>query len=194
MTQLSENTLEVTTTSPELDVSQTVVELDITTDDNQLTITSVSQTLEVQQPDTHQLVVDSSPLELELTPDAMVVNQTFTSGGEALEATAGEALGGHRAVYIDNGQAFYASASDTSIPGQVVGITTQAAAAGGSVNIRFVGALDEAGWSFAPGPVYVGINGVLTQTRPTSGWVMNIGVAVTPTRLLINKTMTIEVS
>ena len=109
-------------------------------------------------------------------------------------AVAGESLGGHRAVYIDNNEAFYASASDTAIPGQVVGVTTQAAVTGGNVDIRFAGTLDESSWSFAPGPVYVGQDGVLVQTRPTTGWVLNIGVAVTPTRLLIHKTMTIEVS
>lgn len=193
--EVTENnqTAEFNVTEQTVDISQVIQTLEISQTDTALELNETSQTLEILSPATNSLELVNQAAELTIIPDAFILNQSFTSGNEALEVTAGEALGGHRAVYVANGQAFLADNADNTIAGQVIGLTTAASSAGAPATIRFAGTLDESGWEFTPGPVYVGPSGTLTQTRPATGWVLNIGVAVTPTRLLIHKTMSIEV-
>ena len=113
--------------------------------------------------------------------DARVVSQI----------TAGEDIGGHRAVIISGGQAFHADHTDTTQIGQYAGITSGAATTGNPVTVHHDGELEEASWTWTPGPIYVSTNGTLTQTKPTTGWIMNAAVALTATRILIQKTVTL---
>lgn len=104
----------------------------------------------------------------------------------AIALVAGEALGGHRAVYVaSDGSARHASAS---LPAQAValaGITTGAAALGETASVQTAGRIVEPSWTWTPGPVYLGESGLLTQTPPTTGAVKEIGVALAATELLI---------
>jgi hypothetical protein len=102
--------------------------------------------------------------------------------GEAIlrEAVAGAALGGHRAVYVEAGVANYASADNATSAAMCVGITRAAAVQGAAALIITAGLITEPSWSWAAGPVYLGINGALTQTAPTSGSLVRIGIATSP--------------
>ena len=69
---------------------------------------------------------------------------------------------------------------------EVLGITTTATGASGeTVFVQTAGELSDSSFSFLPGPVFVGANGSLTQNPPTTGAVLQVGVAVTLTSLLI---------
>lgn len=109
------------------------------------------------------------------------------SAGLSLSMTAGESLGGHRAVRIATGNlAVYASASQPSTVSSVVGITSGAAALGDTVLVLLDGSrVAEPSWAWAVGPVYLGENGLLTQTLPSVGAVKEIGVALSATELLV---------
>lgn len=99
--------------------------------------------------------------------------------------TAGEALGGHRAV-----TAAGLHATDATLD-LVIGITSGAAAQGDLAPYVEAGAMDEGSWSWTPGgPVFVGASGVLTQTEPV-GALKRIGTAVTATRLAVDLQPTI---
>ena len=50
-----------------------------------------------------------------------------------------------------------------------------------------VGAIDEPSWSFSPGPVFLGLNGALVQAPPASGFVLQIGTALSATRLVVER-------
>lgn len=96
---------------------------------------------------------------------------------------AGTVLSGHRAVYSDGVTARYASSSDLSSAERCIGITTQAAAQGALVYVRRAGLLVEPTWSWAAGPVWLALDGALTQTIPTTGVMLQVGMALDPTTL-----------
>ena len=97
--------------------------------------------------------------------------------------TAGDTLSGHRAVYSDGVVVRYASADNLSSAERCVGITTQSAVTGSTVLVRRSGLLVEPTWSWAPGPVFLGLTGALTQVPPTSGVSLQVGVALDATTL-----------
>ncbi|WP_158892505.1 MULTISPECIES: hypothetical protein [unclassified Pseudomonas] len=105
------------------------------------------------------------------------------SGGSAVTRTAGVALSALYAVYERGGQVF---PLDPTNPGQallLLGITTTAAAAGGSVDVQRLGTIDDDGWTWSEGLVFVGPGGRLTQEAPATGWEIVLGSAPAPTRL-----------
>lgn len=95
-------------------------------------------------------------------------------------------LGGHKAVRGTPAGAVYASAAILADLGTVIGVTTGAAAAGADVAVVSSGAIDEPSWAWAPGPVWLGLDGNLTQIPPAGAFVQQIGVAVGPTRLIVS--------
>lgn len=92
-------------------------------------------------------------------------------------------LSGHRAVYINASGASYASADSPTLARACVGITTGAAMSGDLITITTFGAIAEPSWAWSPGPVYLGLNGLLSQALPTSGSIVEVGIAVSATEL-----------
>ena len=107
----------------------------------------------------------------------------ISDGDRILMATAGDDLSGHRAVVVADGQAVYADPADGP---WITGVTRHAAVAGDPIEVQVDGLMIEAGWSWSPGPVWVGASGQLTQTVPTAGGLILIGRAVAPTKLLVD--------
>ncbi len=69
----------------------------------------------------------------------------------------------------------------------LAGITvTAAGAAGQPVTVQRSGVLDAAGLGLAPGRVWLGIDGALTQAPPTDGFDVLLGNVVSPDRLILN--------
>jgi hypothetical protein len=110
------------------------------------------------------------------------------SGAQSYEKIAGEALSALRAVRAaPSGELFYASHNVPADAHAVLGVTTTAAAAGGVVFAVGSGAeVTDAGWAWTPGlPVFLGALGALTQSPPASGFLLRVGTATSPTRLLV---------
>lgn len=105
--------------------------------------------------------------------------------GTVIYATGDQAIGGHRVVKATATGVDYADSSNSSDQGKVVGITASAFAAGDLVKVYTAGEIIESTWTWTPGPVYLGTNGLLTQTVPTSGFVQQVGVAHEPTKLVV---------
>lgn len=91
-------------------------------------------------------------------------------------------LSGHRAVSLDsNDKAVYAD-KDTSI--NVVGITLNS---GTEVTIQQSGEITEPSWNWIPSQsIYLGSNGMLTQTAPTSGYLIELGKSITNIKMILN--------
>lgn len=108
--------------------------------------------------------------------------------GSSLSITraAGQDLSGHRAVRVAGEEAFYASADTQVHAGRVVGITTGAALTGADATIQVGGEMTELSWSWSDGPIFLGLDGQLTQTPPTAGFVQQVATAITSTRILID--------
>jgi len=96
------------------------------------------------------------------------------TGAATIHRTAGEALGGHRVVAVNAiGQAVYASSNSTLIP---IGITLGAASAGADVAIQIAGEMKEPSWSWdVASPIFLGADGVLTQSPPGLGMLVFVG-------------------
>lgn len=103
-----------------------------------------------------------------------------------LTLNSGETLGGNRIVVSKDGDAFYSDPSVLVDGGKVVGITTTATNLDDPCLVQTSGIMTEGTWTWNEGPVYNGSNGVLTQTAPISGFVLQIGIAVSATSILIN--------
>ena len=105
---------------------------------------------------------------------------------DSLIITAGEALGGDRAVYVAaDGKAYYADQSNATAR-LVCGVTTGAAASGAAVTVRIQSTLVEPTWAWTVSDiVWLSTTGLLTQTVPTSGYLVQVGVPVGPTQLRI---------
>jgi hypothetical protein len=99
---------------------------------------------------------------------------------QLITRVAGEALGGQRVVYVDaDNKAYYASPDDAEA-GLIVGVTTAAAAQGAAVQIRTEGEIVESSWNWTSAPIWLGANGLLTQTPPTSGVLYRVGIPLGP--------------
>jgi len=110
------------------------------------------------------------------------------TAGEAplLVKVAGETLSGHRAVFVDTDGKFYYADKDDEAARVVAGITTGAVVVGGIATARFAGVLVEPSWAWTPAlPIFLSTNGMLTQSAPSTGYVVEIGRALTATSILV---------
>lgn len=109
------------------------------------------------------------------------------SGGAGFERVADVPLGGHRVVRATSSTGVdYASSDDPTHRDVVLGITSGAAGAGSPISVVSSGSMIEPTWSWTPNqPIYAGLNGALTQTAPTSGWLRILGFATSPTSIVV---------
>lgn len=120
--------------------------------------------------------------------DKAKLDSLLTSDSVAMTAVAGEAVGGHRAVVIDAaGLAWYADRATADNMNRIAGITQGAAALGGLLTITSKGRLPEPSWSWTPFlPIFLGHNGLLTQTPPTDGFQIVLGTALDATTMFVS--------
>lgn len=115
-----------------------------------------------------------------VSPDALPGAPTFVAFPAAL------ALGGHRAVRLLAGEAIYADNAVVADANVVLGITQGAVGAGALTRIQTGGLMVEPSWAWTVDePVFVGGSGVLVQPSPASGFSLIVGVATSPTQILI---------
>lgn len=108
------------------------------------------------------------------------------AGGSAFERIAGQIISALRAVYELEGQVFILDYHDADHVDLLLGITLTAAQASEPINVQRSGVLEDAGWSWTAGPVWLGVDGALTQAPPADGFDVLIGSAVSATRLILN--------
>lgn len=131
-------------------------------------------------------VIDDS-----LYPSIKLVNDRFAQLGSpgatvVVQMTAGEALGGQKVVRSASGSAMLATSATAAHGAAVIGITTGAATSGAQVGVQCAGLMTDPSFSFTPGgAIYCGTNGVLTQSVPTSGFILQVGVAISATSIMI---------
>ena len=123
-------------------------------------------------------------------PDSTVTGPTGPTGplsnGSVTYIAYGN-LGGHRVVRSHfSGMVKYAS---NDVPGDVssvMGVTLNSALDGDSINIQTFGEIVEPSWSWLIDlPIFLGLSGALTQAVPTTGILLIMGVATSPTSMLV---------
>lgn len=108
------------------------------------------------------------------------------AGGSAVQRTAGVTVSALCVVYELDGSVFPLDHQDDDHIDLLLGLTLTAAQADQPVNVQLMGAVDDSGWSFAPGRVWLGINGSLTQVPPGAGYDVLVGSATSATRIILN--------
>lgn len=110
-------------------------------------------------------------------------------GSSDILKVATTALGGQRVVISDGASnAAYASNQVLAHRDFVLGVTTGAASAGATVTVKRSGEMTEPTWSWSVGNVWLGVNGLLTQTPPVPPALFSriIGTAIAPTVVRID--------
>lgn len=67
-----------------------------------------------------------------------------------------------------------------------VGLLLQAVEEGGSGEVLMFGWVEDASWTWSPGPLFLGAEGAVTQAVPEAGTLREVGRAYTPTRILVD--------
>ena len=110
------------------------------------------------------------------------------AGGTTLVTVGATPLSGHTAVALDSGGLLvYADCTNPAHIGAVQGVIANAYSPGDLAVVQTDFGLAHAGWSFSPGPVFVGASGALVQTLPAGAvFAQVIGYALAPTRIRID--------
>lgn len=110
------------------------------------------------------------------------------AGGATLVPVGPAPISGHSAVALSaEGLLVAADCTLQEHLGAVLGVVADAYAAGDDAEVQIAYPLEHAGWTWAPGPVYVGAAGVLTQTLPAGAlFCQVVGHALAATRVLVD--------
>ncbi|KTT33846.1 hypothetical protein SB18R_03225 [Pseudomonas oryzihabitans] len=116
------------------------------------------------------------------------------AGGAAFQRLAGESLSALRYCYEVGGQVFPLDNQDATHIDLAAGLALSASAIGDLVNLQMSGPVDDSHWAWTPGPLWLGAAGALTQQPPTQGFLLQVGSALSPTRILLNPGQPIELA
>lgn len=105
--------------------------------------------------------------------------------GATFLATAVTPISALRALKVVGGVASYADAGTAADAPLINAISITAASGGDQVLCRTAGEIVEPLWNWAPGPVFCGADGVLTQAAPTAGFLCIVGRSHAPTKLTV---------
>lgn len=95
-------------------------------------------------------------------------------------------IGGNRAVIRTATGLALANNTDAGHSGLVIGITQNAASAGGTVEVVNEGELEGFSGLSVNSPIYLSTNGLLTQSLPASGFIQQVGMALTATKIFVH--------
>lgn len=133
-------------------------------------------------------VVPGTNIAIDIVGDDIVISATAPgTGNYDLIYPAAGTVNGLRAVVQDPvGEVRHPVLADAGDAPLLLGIATNSALVTDDVVVRRRGVIVEAGWSWTPGPVYVEDGGVLTQTAPSSGWILQVAVAINATTVEVD--------
>ena len=108
------------------------------------------------------------------------------SGTFVLTAGAG-GISALRVVVAEDDVARYPDITATDDAARVIGLSYTAAAAGSTFIVQPDGVVNEPSWTWSPGVLWCGADGVLTQTIPAApAWLMEIGRVRSPTSIVLD--------
>jgi len=138
----------------------------------------------VEETATVNLVTESITLDIE--SGGIVAANIDTS------IVASTSISALRCITTDgSGLAKYAT-PDTLANAVVIGISTTSGNAGETITVKTSGQLTDGSWSWTKGTIYLGSNGVLTQTAPSGGAIIvHVAKAITATTIIIDIDTTI---
>jgi hypothetical protein len=102
--------------------------------------------------------------------------------------TANSNLSGHRVVMVVGDELVdYADKEVVTNSNKVLGITLNASSQGDVINVQTGGELEEPTWNWNLNtPIYLGNSGYLTQVIPTAGFILQVAIPVSSTKINVN--------
>ncbi len=101
--------------------------------------------------------------------------------------TAATITGGRVIAMNADGRGIYADSLIASTANSVIGISTNSAATGTVVNYKTFGRIVEPTWNWTVNsPLFVGTDGQILQSPLVSGYILKLGVALSPVEILLN--------
>lgn len=144
--------------------------------------------LEILLPPQLTLRMVQPPAELPADMAAVIVGKPGATGGVTTVTVGPSPLSGHTAVACNAaGRLVYADCANPAHQLAVLGLIADAYSAGAEAEVQTGYVLSHVGWSWSPGPVFVGEGGQLVQALP-SGAVFSqvVGLALSSTRVLVD--------
>lgn len=114
------------------------------------------------------------------------LDSSGAGAGNSFAIVAGAVVSEYQVAVSIGGLAYTASASNLGHFGCVAGLFAQTSSSGAAAAVQYSGEIANAGWSFAPGVVFVGAAGQVTQTPPSVGFLQVVGTVMNPTTILID--------
>lgn len=110
------------------------------------------------------------------------------AGGATTVTVGATALSGHSVVAADAaGMLIKADCTNPAHQGAVLGLLANAYSPGDQAVVQTAFTLEHAGWTWTPGPVFVGAAGQLTQTLPVGAFFSQVVAhALSPTLVLVD--------
>jgi len=105
---------------------------------------------------------------------------------EDLAITAGENISARKVVFLQSGEVFTASSDIISNASEALGMSVAAISVTQLVTIRSSGELTGFAGLSVDSPLYLSTDGSLTQVPPSAGVILQMGVAISSTKVLIN--------
>lgn len=138
----------------------------------------MTDTLEIiQQPEIEVVLV---------APHVVYLNGSDNPSKISTTEIAGVDISGH-SVVIKSGTGTVSLADHNLLSHihQVLGVSLNSATQGTEVQVQSFGLITEPSWNWIDGPVYLGVGGQLSQTPPTTGFLLIVGTAMAPTVLMV---------
>ena len=107
------------------------------------------------------------------------------AGGTSVIYEAGESISALKVIKLVAGLAYVASSDDLTDDDLVVGVAVTGADVGQDVTVQLSGTLQDNVWNWAPGALFLGLSGDITQTPPTSGVLVKVGAPINSNKILI---------
>lgn len=144
----------------------------------------VSNTIETRK---HSITIQTGRPQVTMNVSGDVLSGSGDTNPYAF-IPAGEDIPAFRVCHVVNGMAYLSSASmNPQLSLAIKGMSVSHATAGSTVQIQLGAIVQNPGWSLSTGtPVFLGENGGITQQIPTDGLSVEIGTALSASRLFLD--------
>lgn len=112
--------------------------------------------------------------------------------GQILNIPAGEVLSQYRVVYASGGKAYHADNTTFNTDDKIIGLVYNDAVLNEMSDVFIAGAIINNNWNFSDGRVFLSTEGQVTQTLPSTGFQIQIGIAVMSNTMILDIDRVIE--
>lgn len=183
--------------SDPINVTDPADSVNVSDGDLDVTVTEVTEnfTISTDVPDTVNIADTTDEVNLTFAEIVQPITQNITNDNSVFTGTAAVDLGGHRIVVSIGSQIDYADNTNPTHASIVTGITTQAVLAGNPVEVTISGEVSEGSWNWTLNqPIFLTANGLMTQTAPPTGFLLQVGYPTSATSMVVDIKMPIVLS